>query len=280
MKIIIAISMAVLLIVLASPQVYAQAEKNVCAVYFTYVGCPHCAKTDPVILHDLLERYPDLVVIEYEFVLEPDNSYVLYDYNSVYNCGTGVPLMIFSKERNIAGDTPILQAVEGMIGAGPNGCPLLNGTVTFKDLDITKLPKKPKIWTKDRILIKSGEGGDNGLLKELLTTEDISAALEGVEFEATEPEEVLLSGVRFPQLQVRGSVKFEHAIRLDGWTFQWNGEGIQGNNNVPNNNGNNNPVNDGPSNNNSPQLPVYVSLAAIALVIFVLFLLIYIAKFR
>jgi len=41
-------------------------SENICAVYFTRVGCPHCAKTDPIILKDLLKEYPNLIVLEYE----------------------------------------------------------------------------------------------------------------------------------------------------------------------------------------------------------------------
>jgi hypothetical protein len=215
-----------LLVVICVPNAVAQAEKDVCAVYFTYVGCPHCATSDPFVLVELTEKYHNLVVIEYEFVLQPENSYVLYDYNEEYDCGTGVPLVIFNKEENVAGDVPILQNMEGVIEKGPNECPLADGSASFEDLDLTGMPGKSKLWTKDRILMKYGEGGDNELLKRLLTGDNLSAVLEGISFQAVEPEPVLLSGVRFPQLDVLQSAEFEHAIKIDNWIFQWNGEEI------------------------------------------------------
>jgi hypothetical protein len=270
-----AIFFSMILIALTAPQVFAQTEKDVCAVYFTYVGCPHCAITDPVVLVDMTEKYSNLVVIEYEFVLEPDNSYVLYDYHNEYECGTGVPLVVFGKGKDISGDTPIMRNIEEMIGSEPNGCPLVGGSSAFKDLDITSLPGKPKIWTKDRILIKTGVGGDKELLKELLITENLSHAFEGVEFEKTEPEEVLLSGSKFPQLNVRGSVEFEHAIRIGNWIFQWNGEDVQVSGNG---NGNDNEVNHTNDTNNT-QLPAYIYPLSIVSII-VMLLLIYLFRVR
>ncbi len=226
MRTLAALLATMLFIVLLLPNANALTEKDVCAVYFTYVGCPHCAITDPVALVELTEKYPNLVVIEYEFVLEPENSYVLYAYNEEYESGVGVPLIIFDKERNAAGDTPILQSIEKMIEKGPNPCPLLGGSVSFEDLGLTGLPGKAKLWTKDRILIKSGEGGDNKLLKRLLTNENLSAVLDGANFQVMKPEPVLLSGIRFPQLKVLQKAEFEHAIKIGNWIFQWNGEGL------------------------------------------------------
>ncbi len=275
MKSIIAISVAFLLVVLTSPQAYAQTGKDVCAVYFTYVGCPHCAYGDPAVLVDATGKYPGLVVIEYEFVLVPENSYVLYDYNEVYECGAGVPMIIFSKEKGIVGDTPILQNLEGMIKSGPNDCPLLGGYSAFRDVDIANLPGKPKIWTNDRILIKEGDGGDNELLKELLTTENISAALEDAEFEVAEPEELLLSGSKFPQLDVQGSVKFENAIKIGDWTFQWNGEDVHANGNGnggDDGDGDGNTVNGGTDNaGTSPSIYYLAIIVVIIIIILVLY---------
>ncbi|MCK4497363.1 MAG: hypothetical protein KAU24_04150, partial [Candidatus Aenigmarchaeota archaeon] len=42
----------------------AKADKAVCTVYFTYIGCPNCAFTDPVVLTEWTEKYDNLVVIE------------------------------------------------------------------------------------------------------------------------------------------------------------------------------------------------------------------------
>ena len=36
-----------------------------CTLYFTFIGCPNCAHTDPIVLTEWPQKYPNLVVIEY-----------------------------------------------------------------------------------------------------------------------------------------------------------------------------------------------------------------------
>src|SRR6056297_2000338 len=70
-------------------------SKNFCAVYFTGVGCPHCAQTDPEVLQELPEKYENLTVIEYEIYQTPGNPNLMSKYNENYNTGLGIPLLIF-----------------------------------------------------------------------------------------------------------------------------------------------------------------------------------------
>jgi len=91
-----------------SPTALAEDEQStVCAVYFTGVGCSHCAKTDPIVLVDLLKKYPDLIIIEYEIYQQQVNAPLLYQYDSEYSSGLGVPLIIFNKDEYFIGDAPI-----------------------------------------------------------------------------------------------------------------------------------------------------------------------------
>jgi len=200
----------------------ASADNVICAVYFTGIGCPHCAKADPVVLGKLVNEYNNLVIIEYEFYQERDNAQLLYGYDSNYDSGLGIPLIIFSRDEHIIGDTPILKNVRKTIdNLSWNPCPLLNGSsVPFSQMDIASLPGKPKIWAKDRILIKTGEGGDNELLKDLLETETPCSLLNNKNYETTDAKPAPLSGT---------SVKFDNAIKLKGWVFQWNGAGLEKN---------------------------------------------------
>lgn len=123
-------------------------EDTVCAVYFTGVGCPHCANTDPVILEDLPKEYSNLVVIEYEIYQQRENAPLLYTYNENYNSGLGIPLIIFNKDEHIIGDRSILNNIREAIEKGPNPCPLIDGSsVDFQNLDLASLPGNPKIWT-------------------------------------------------------------------------------------------------------------------------------------
>lgn len=197
----------------------AQEQKLVCAVYFTGVGCSHCANTDPLVLEKLLEEYPNLLIIEYEIYQQRENAPLLQEYDEKYNSGLGVPLIIFNKDKHFIGDRPIIKGVgEVLPQLKQNGCPLINGnSVDFEDLNIISLPGSPKIWHQDKILIKIGFEGENKLLKTLLVEHDLNQVLKGVEFEKINPLKVPLSGKY---------VEFDNAIKVVDWIFQWNGEGV------------------------------------------------------
>jgi len=202
----------ILLVLLAASLSAGYAE--VCAVYFTGIGCPHCAKTDPVIFKDLLQKYPDLVVIEYEIYQQAENSGLLFEYNELYGTGLGIPLIIFDEENYIIGDTPILTQIENKLQSiKENACLLLGKKVKFKDLNLDELPGKPKIWHGQRILIKDKLNDAAGNVKELLTAENVETVLSKFSHEEVKAEEVALSG---------SSVKFKKAARIGGWVLQWN----------------------------------------------------------
>ncbi|HDI03247.1 MAG TPA: hypothetical protein ENF67_01770 [Candidatus Pacearchaeota archaeon] len=197
----------------------AEETKAVCAVYFTGIGCPHCAKTDPVILVDLLRRYKNFVVIEYEIYQSRENGPLLYSYNQNYGFGLGIPLIIFSKNNYIIGDLPILNNVEGKIielkNKG-NPCLLLEKAVSFENLNFSQLEGKPKIWKDNRVLIfQEKKPIDSSILRKLLTSDKISEALKGVNYSIVEAKPVPLSG---------RNVNFENAIKIGGWVLEWNGE--------------------------------------------------------
>lgn len=126
----------------------AEANDSTCVVYFTGIGCPHCAKVDPVLFEQLPEKYPDLKIIEYEIYQEKENASLLYEYNDVYSSGLGIPLIIFGKDDFLVGDTPILKNIENKFEEKKgNPCPLIDGSsVSFEELDVSQLPGKPKIW--------------------------------------------------------------------------------------------------------------------------------------
>lgn len=202
------------------PTTLAEDEQSaVCAVYFTGVGCSHCAKTDPVILVDLLREYPNLVVIEYEIYQQQVNAPLLFEYDSQYGSGLGIPLIIFNKDEYFIGDTPIIKNVRGIIDkSNNNGCPLIDGSsVDFNDLDLASLEGQPKIWKNQKILIKINNEGNNEILKRLLTIDNITSIVEGIDYKVIESKPVPLSGKK---------IYFDNAIQLDGWIFQWNGEKV------------------------------------------------------
>ncbi|RLJ05833.1 MAG: hypothetical protein DRP18_02220 [Candidatus Aenigmatarchaeota archaeon] len=201
-----------------------QAKGTICAVYFTGIGCPHCAKTDPVLLGELPNEYPDFVLIEYEIYQERErNANLMLSYDSKYKSGLGIPLIIFNESFRIIGDTPILKNIRNSLSSvQSNDCPLLNGKKPFGETDINSLPGSPKIWSKERILIKYGDGNvSNSILRDLLT-KNITSVLKDTEYEITDPVPAPISG---------GEIRFQHAVKIGNWIFEWNGEGVQKNKN-------------------------------------------------
>jgi len=221
-RILLKFTLLILLIFLFIPlqDISAKEDSFICGTYFTGVGCSHCAKTDPIILEDLLKKYPNLIIIEYEIYQQRTNAPLLNGYNEIYNSGLGIPLIIFNKEKHEIGDTSILGNAEILIKRMKfNSCPLVNGTsVNFNDIDIISLPSSPKIWRQNRILVKTGDNGDNELLKSLLINNDFNKVLEGKNFEEIQPIKIPLSGK---------NIEFENAIKVGNWIFQWNGNKLK-----------------------------------------------------
>ncbi|MCK4782013.1 hypothetical protein KAS79_03795 [Candidatus Parcubacteria bacterium] len=151
--------------------ILAQEDDNVCIVYFTGIGCTHCAQADPLVLEQLTKEYPNLVIVEYEIYQQKENAPLLYEYNSVYDSGLGIPLIIFNKQEHILGDKPILDNVREMIeNKDSNKCPLIDGSsVHFKDLDIDSLPGKPKILKQGFQTLPDNPGQSSGKIKTQLT---------------------------------------------------------------------------------------------------------------
>ncbi len=219
LRIIVVLLVFLLNIFISANKVMAQ-EEGACAVYFTGVGCPHCAKTDPVVLGDLLNQHPSLIIIEYEIYNQQVNGPLLYQYDEQYGSGLGVPLIIFSEEQNLKGDSPILDNIDGILEAlKDNVCLLNNGSEAyFTNLDIASLAGAPKIWHQNKILVKYKEGeSDSQLLRQLVLSSNTDQVLANSDYINVEPVAMPLSG---------SNVEFEHAVVVDNWLFQWDGEGL------------------------------------------------------
>lgn len=207
------------LLALLLPTVYGADNADACAVYFTGIGCSHCARADPVVL-DTAPKTINLVIIEYEVYRSSGNSRIMKDYDDAYGGGFGIPQIIFGKDDIIIGDNPIIRDISGTAARlSGNGCPLGDGSsVNLDEMDITAIPGEPNIWKDEKILIHSGGGGNTELLKKLLLSDDVPSALEDEVYEVIDPEDVPLSGDK---------VVFDNAVRLEGWIFQWNGEDVE-----------------------------------------------------
>jgi len=207
------LSFILFLAFLISP-VKAQENSFNCITYFTGVGCPHCAKADPIVLKKVLKENPDLVVIEYEIYQQPENAVFNYEASQNYDSSWGIPRVVFSKEIVIAGDRPIMNNFEPALESLTNNqCALINGQrIAFKDLILNSLRGKPKIWHKNKVLIKTGEGIDGAIAKKLLISPDFEDLLKENNLLEISPKIVHLSG---------GKREFDKAVELSGWIFQW-----------------------------------------------------------
>lgn len=175
-------------------------------VYFTGVGCPHCANTDPVILKEKI-RENNFLIIEYEIYQTAENSRVMLDYKINHGINLSVPTIVISsgKKGSISGDKPILKNLDNLLEGNKNNKAILPKTEkTFEELNLTDLPTLPKIWFKDRIAIRiDKKSEENETIKQFL--------LNGTLPTNCEPEEnsnVALSG---------DNVTFNHACHYNGW---------------------------------------------------------------
>ena len=196
-------------------------EEPVSAVYITGIGCGNCAVTDPRLFIEATNVNQDLIIFEYEiYKLSEDNQDTKNEYfkNYLKNDRPGVPFLILNKDKTYIGRFEVMKASEEIININSNAFPKPDGAdVSFKDLDIVNLPGQLTIWTKNRVLLP-GKGGDNTVLKKLLLDKDLSMALDGVNFTKIKPEPVLIS---------RDEIIFSHAIKIDDWTLQWNGDDVR-----------------------------------------------------
>ena len=218
-----------MLILFSSNFAFAQntdnSEKN-CAIYITGIGCANCAKTDGALFTEILQEYPDLIIIEYWFYLhQPDktnnsksnynealkyfNNYILEDQSP------GVPFLIFNKNNTALGLTEILNIKDDIKNADSNKCPMPDGEIIdFDKLNLNNIKGNPNIWSKNRILIPGTQDKQNNeLLKTLLTTNDIDNVLKRIEYKKIEPRAIEISN---------GEIYFENAVKINNSIFQWN----------------------------------------------------------
>jgi len=226
-----------ILFLFPNQEVLAQDSGSFCLVYFTYIGCPNCAYTDPVVLTEWPQKYPNLVVIEYMWYggdWQDPNSQFFGKYASAYRTQAAVPQIVIDKNIIRLGRIDVPKAENDIEKKEFNPCPLIDKSISFGELDLRQLPAKPKIWANQRILISLGENQwlfqwngralsqdiigkenmDNELVKSLLFTDNISKLLKGKSFEIVSPQKAEFSGIAFPRYDVIPYAEFENAIKI------------------------------------------------------------------
>jgi len=221
---------------LSSQKAFSQ-EDYFCALYFTVIGCSNCAVTDPIVLENWTSKYPNLVIIEYGCEAgdwDHLNFQFFGEYAKAYQTPAAVPQLVFDKSNIKLGRIEVPKGEEVIKSQTSNPCPLIEKSISFKDLDLNQLPAFPKIWANQRVLIKLNENewlfewngedppktiGKEKLtsedLKELLFTQNLFQKLENKIFDIVPPQKVEFSGSAFPESS--GFVpyaQFEHAIKI------------------------------------------------------------------
>ena len=74
-------------------------DNLVCGVYFSAIGCPHCAKIDPILFKEVIPKNPNVVIIEYEVRNKRDNAIFAVDYDNIYKSGFDTPFLVLNKDN-------------------------------------------------------------------------------------------------------------------------------------------------------------------------------------
>lgn len=195
-------------------------------VYFTGIGCPHCAKIDPILLRDIALSRNDLAIIEYEVkALKEYNANLMLEYNEQYGSGTGYPLAIFSEnDYYISGN--ILPKVEEYLKEGKKTNILFptsvyeKGTTAFEDIEFSKLKGKPAIWYNRKVVSRYYDGEtpiDDSVLHQILnakTIEEIEQIIKKYDYHTIDDTKIQLS---------QTEVVFDNTAHLPGWKIYYNG---------------------------------------------------------
>lgn len=225
-----------LLVLFFSPASEVLAQNYICTVYFTYIGCPNCAHTDPIVLTEWTKKYPNLVVIEYMWRggdWRSPNSQFFGEYASAYRTQAAVPQMVINKNIIRLGRIEVPKAENDIKKKEFNPCPFIDKSISFEKLDLSQLPAFPKIWANERVLIKldektwlfqwNGEKPPRSVgrkkfnqeqLKELLFTKKLFEKLNNKVFDIVEPQKVEFSGIAFPDSQFIPYQNFENAVKI------------------------------------------------------------------
>ncbi len=171
-----------------------------CVVYFTGIGCPHCAHADPVVMGAALNGTP--IVIEYEVYRNANyNARVFEDYAKRYGLELGIPTIVF-ENGSIVGDRDVISKIRT---TRFGKCPTLDGYEYFKNLNLSSLPGRPKVWLDGMVLIRT-DGSSNETQVKMILDHKFSA------FERVQPEPVTLSG---------RNVRFKNAVKIQGWIVEY-----------------------------------------------------------
>lgn len=228
-------------------------EDLICAIYFTKIGCPVCAKTDPVILGEWPLKHKGLVIIEYVFEKwTSENASLLGEYALNFGFQSAVPAFILEKEQAV-GLPPVFDIEAKLDGSS---CRLLEKNVPFSELNLNELPAKPKIWANGRLLVRLKKSDvSSDFLRELLFTDDLEGILKKAPYKIVEIKAE-------PAPISYGEIEFKKAFKIaDSWILKCNDDinGFSLENNVNGQEGN--------GEESKPNTDIFILMGIVAIII-------------
>ncbi|MCD4811756.1 hypothetical protein K8R14_04095 [bacterium] len=213
------------ILLLTATNIFAQEETSQfnIATYFTGIGCPHCSLASPYI-KEILEENSNFILIEYEVYEESMNATLITDYNDEYGVGMGIPVLFLGEETILVGDSEIKNNLKLSLSTNTttNTFHLPNDRVPLEDFELNTLKGYPKIYRKDRAVIRKSittlSEAQNKEIVSFLTNQLADWTLQIQEGELVTPQIVKYPG---------GSETYQHALSINGWVLQWNGDVVQ-----------------------------------------------------
>ena len=186
--------------------------------YFTGIGCPHCAKVSPA-MHEKINNTDGLIMIEYELYKETSNARILSDYSTYYGFNLAIPLVVYGQNDFDLGDKQITDGFNSSVdNSKSNTIQLANGLTEWSTFDLNSLSGLPKIFAKDRVVIKNSNQNatdeQKSQIKSFLTVTNLDeyvVSLVG--------ERVDTTSVEYPG----GTENYNHGVTIGAWTLLWRG---------------------------------------------------------
>jgi hypothetical protein len=189
-------------------------------MYFTGIGCPHCANVSPMI-HNKINSDDSLLMIEYELYRESSNAKVLSDYGDRFSFNLAIPLVVYKPQVYDLGDGPIIANIDSHITTlDSNIVQLPDKEISWNELDLNDFTGQPKIFGKDRVAIKNGTKNitneQSSLIKDFLISNDVNHFV------------TQLRGGKVNEFSVEypgGTEIYDNGVILGSWTLLWRGTG-------------------------------------------------------
>lgn len=191
-----------------SPSISTTNKDRTTLVYFTGIGCPHCAVTDKILFQNALAK-DNLLIIEYELYKTQGNAGLLTKYSKSYKNKIGIPQAVFgtSSDKILGGKERIKNHLNEVISSNKGNPVIFPGKInTFEDMNLADLIGMPKIWYKNRAAVRTYKDSQN--------SESVKT--------------FILKGELPPSVEDSGSIEIKHSgfamtfaksYKTDGWLF-------------------------------------------------------------